>query len=400
MRRPLVIIFLTVFLDLLGMGILMPVVPFVLREYREDALIVGLMALSFSGAQFLASPILGALSDRFGRRPVLLVSLLGTAIGYFMFGWASSLWLLFGSRILDGVTGGNISAAQAYIADISPPEDRAKNFGLIGAAFGLGFIIGPAAGGLLSKISLSAPAFAAGWLSLATVAAAWFALPESLPKSRRTQAPFRLRDVNPLTRIYAAVRIKPLTLLFAAGFFLNFAMAALQSNFAVFASRRFDWGPGEVAAVFVAIGGIGVLTQGVLLRRISGRVDGFRLAGMSVILAAAGFAGIAIAREPWVLYPACMAIAMGFGMTNPTIMGLLSSRVSSNDQGSILGVAQSLASLTRTIGPIFAGVLFDELGAPSPYWAGALFLMAGWLTLSKASSAASTQPSHAASSSQ
>ena len=232
--RPLTFIFLTVFLDLLGVGILVPVLPFIVAEFRTDALTVGLLSLTFAAAQFLASPVLGAWSDRVGRRTVLLLSVLGTGVGYFIFGAAHTLWLLFLARLIDGFTGGNVSTAQAYIADVSAPADRAKNFGLIGAAFGLGFIIGPALGGILSHWSLRAPAYAAGILSLITVTIGYLVLPESLPPERRTRTPFRLGDLHPLGHLGEAIRRPGVARIFLAFFAMNFAMAGLQSNFAVF----------------------------------------------------------------------------------------------------------------------------------------------------------------------
>lgn len=398
-KHALAVIFITVFLDLLGIGLLVPVAPFVVRQFREDGLTVGLLALSFSVFQFLASPVLGVLSDRHGRRPVLLISIFGTGIGYILFGWAGALWILFLSRIIDGITGGNISTAQAYIADISPPEDRAKNFGLIGAAFGLGFIVGPALGGILSKISLSAPAYAAAGLSFVTTAYAFFALPESLPPEKRRSRALALRELNPLRQVRDWYWRPALTLLFTAALLMNLAMAGLQTNFAVYTADRFKLGPDANAAIFAAIGTVSAFTQGVLMRRWSARFDAFHLVFVGLLLCASGFAGIALVRVAWALYPACMAIAFGLGLSNPSLIGLLSRRVEASDQGVVLGVMQSLASIARAIGPVFAGAAYDSAGWTSPYWAGALFLVAAWACTTRASSEASTPSSHAASSS-
>lgn len=397
-KHALAVIFITVFLDLLGIGLLVPVAPFVVRQFREDALTVGLLALTFSVCQFLASPVLGVLSDRHGRRPVLLASIFGTGVGYVLFGWAGALWVLFLSRVIDGVTGGNISTAQAYIADITPPEDRSKNFGLIGAAFGLGFIIGPALGGLLSRISLSAPAYAAAGLSFATVAYAFFALPESLPPDKRRRRGLALRELNPLRQVRDWFWRPALTLLFAAGLLVNLAMAGLQTNFAVYTADRFQMGPDANAAIFAAIGIVSAFTQGVLMRRWSSRFDAFRLVFAGLLLCASGFAGIALAPAWWALYPASMAIAFGLGLTNPSLVGLLSRRVDAAEQGVVLGVSQSLASMARAVGPVFAGAIYDFAGRPSPYWAGALFLLAAWAGTRRASREASTPSSRVASS--
>ncbi len=398
-KHALAVIFVTVFLDLLGIGLLVPVAPFVVREFRDDGLTVGLLALTFSVAQFVASPILGALSDRYGRRSILLISIFGTGIGYLLFGWAATLWMLFLSRLIDGITGGNISTAQAYIADISAPEDRSKNFGLIGAAFGLGFIIGPAVGGILSRISLSAPAYAAAGLSFAATLYAYFALPESLPQARRKQGAIQLGDLNPFRQIAAWFWKPALTLLFLSSFLMQFAMAGLQTNFAVFSNDRFGLGPGANAAIFVTIGVVGVFTQGVLIRRLAPRIDNFRLISVGLILASTGFFGIAAAPAAWALYPACMAIALGIGLSNPSFSGLLSVRVDASQQGAVLGVSQSLASLSRAIGPVWAGAIYDTAGMSSPYWAGALFLGGAWVCVTRAWRAASTPSSRAAPSS-
>ncbi len=372
---PLAVIFLIVFLDLLGAGILVPVFPFLVRQFQNDAMAVGLMSVAFSGAQFFATPILGVLSDRFGRRPVLLISLAGTAFGYFLFGWAGTLWLMYLSRVIDGVTGGNISTAQAYIADITPPEQRAKNFGLIGAAFGLGFIIGPALGGVLSKISLTAPAFGAGALSLVTLAATWFFLPESHPVEKRGVRITDWRQLDPLRQIGRALVRPELTLLLLAFFSANFAMAALQTNFAVYAFDTYQIGPAQIAGIFAAIGIVGVLTQGLLMRRISGVVDGRKLAVIGTAIAGAAFAGLPFIPSGPLLFIPCGFISFGMGLTGPSLTSLLSRVVSSQEQGSILGVSQSLGSLTRVLSPVAAGALYDHVSHTSPYYAGALCLL-------------------------
>jgi DHA1 family tetracycline resistance protein-like MFS transporter len=400
MRRwslsPLAVIFLIVFLDLVGMGILVPVFPFLVRQFRSDALTVGLMSFAFSAAQFGASPMLGVLSDRYGRRPVLLISLLGTAFGYFLFGWAGSLWVMYVARIIDGATGGNISTAQAYIADVSAPADRAKNFGLIGAAFGLGFIVGPALGGLLARISLTAPAYASGIFSLFTFAAAYWFLPESLPPERRLTGSIPWRRLEPVGQILQAIRRPRLGRILAVWFLMTLAMSGLQSNFAVYTADRFALGPGANSAIFAAIGTVGAVTQGFLIRRLATRFSGRALVTAGLVIAAAGFTGITLAPAPWFLFPSCMTIAFGIGLASPSITGLLSQEVSNEEQGAVLGVAQSLASFTRGVGPVWAGAIYDRAGMTSPYWTGAIWLVLGCAPFTRSSSGASTPSSRAA----
>jgi multidrug resistance protein len=380
--RPLTFIFLTVFLDLLGVGILVPVLPYIVAAFRSDALTVGLLSLTFAAAQFLASPVLGALSDRVGRRPVLLLSVLGTGVGYFIFGAGHVLWLLFLARLIDGFTGGNVSTAQAYIADISRPEDRAKNFGLIGAAFGLGFIVGPALGGLLSHWSLRAPAYAAGVLSLVTVTLGYFMLPESLPRERRVRAPFRLADLHPLGQLGEAVRRPGVARIFASFFAMSFAMAGLQSNFAVFTHARFALGPQGNALLFTLVGVVGILVQGVLLRRIptGGRERPIAMGGLALM--AAGFAATAFVPSVAWLYPAIALLALGSSAAGPMLTSEVSRSVSGSEQGWVLGSLQSVASLTRIAGPVWAGLAFDHVGPGAPYWSGALWVLAGLMVAS------------------
>lgn len=372
-RGALGAIFLIVFLDLMGAGILVPVIPFVVQPYRSDALTVGLLALAFSAAQFAAAPLLGAWSDRRGRRPVLLACLGGTAASYFLFGAAWSLAILFAARLLSGFAGGSITAAQAYIADISEPRDRAKNFGLIGAAFGLGFILGPALGGALSRISLAAPAYAAGTLSLLTLAVAAATLKETLPPERRAAHEIRWRDLDPLAQIGGALGRSEFRELMLATFALHFAMAGLQTNFPVFTHVRFGLDAAGNAALFAFLGMMAALTQGLLLRKLAPRFGEATLAIGGSALFAAGFAVAAVAHAVWALYAAVALTALGFGLAGPALTGLISRRAGAGEQGALLGTAQSASSLTRIIGPVWAGAVFDHIGTGAPYWSGALF---------------------------
>ncbi|EFO79314.1 major facilitator superfamily MFS_1 [Oscillochloris trichoides DG-6] len=399
-RSPLIFIFLTVFIDLLSVGIVVPLLPYYVKLIEQAdtswitsnrALIVGALAASYALFQFLFSPVLGALSDRFGRRPVLLISLAGTGISYIIFGIADQLLplgigvvlsVLFFARIMDGITGANISTAQAYIADVTKPEDRAKGLGLIGAAFGMGFMLGPAIGGLLSTISLSTPAFVAAALTFANVIFGFFRLPESLPVERRTQVPFR--KMNPISRLQGVVQNTDIRPLLLGALLVNFAFAGLQNNFAVFSDIRFGLGPTENAFMFAFIGLMAVLMQGFLLRKLLPRFGEPRLAVMGLGLMTFGFAMIAAAPAAWMLYPALGVLAAGSGMATPSITSMISRSVAPEAQGSILGGVQSFNSLMMVAGPLFAGTIFDLIGPAAPYVSGALIVSAAGAVITNA----------------
>jgi MFS transporter, DHA1 family, tetracycline resistance protein len=399
-RSPLLFIFLTIFLDLLGAGMILPLLPYYVKMIEQAnspwimanlALIVGMLTAAFSLFQFLFTPILGALSDRVGRRPVLLVSLAGTGVAYLLLGVADQflgfgavvfLGVLFFARILDGITGGNISTAQAYIADVTPPEERARGMGLIGAAFGLGFMLGPAFGGLLSTISLSTPAYIAAALTFANVLFGFFKLPESLPRERRVAVP--LRQMNPFVRlggVVGRVNIRPLLI---GSLLLNLAFAGLQSNFAVFSAVRFGYGPLEIAFLFAFIGAIAVVVQGFLLRRLVPRFGEARLAVTGLTLMTLSFAIVAFAPVAWMLYPAMALLAAGSGLATPSITSLISRRVAPQEQGSVLGGVQALTSLTMVVGPLFAGAVFDAFGPAAPYLAGVVLVGSGLIVFALA----------------
>ncbi len=371
----LTFILLTVFIDMLGLGILIPVIPFIVRQFSESAFTVGLLSMSFALFQFFAAPLLGRLSDRHGRRPLLLYSLLGSAIGYVLFGAARSLTMLFAARIVDGISGGNVSIAQAYIADVTEPKNRSRNFGLLGAAFGMGFIIGPAIGGALSHFwGLSAPAYFAGALAFANVVLGFFVLPETRPAEKRTHAPLTFRAMNPVAVVLRGVTHEHLGAVFLAIFAFNVAFSGLQSNFSLFTLARFNWGPPENAVVFSVIGISGALTQAVIMRRIVKRFRDQSIATAGLAIQTCAYLALAAARWPWLVFVASATTAVGVGVTTPTLSGIVSNSVSDQEQGATLGTTQSVAALTRIVGPLWAGFVFDWLGPGAPYWSGAIFI--------------------------
>jgi DHA1 family tetracycline resistance protein-like MFS transporter len=370
-RRALLFIFLTVFLDLLGVGILVPVIPFLIGEYSARGLTVGLVALTFSGAQFLAAPLLGRLSDRWGRRPVLVLSVLGSGLGYVLFALGGALWVYFLARLIDGITGGNISAAQAYIADVSPPEHRVQNFGLLGAAFGLGFLLGPAVGGVLSHYSLHAPAWGAAGLALTTALFGLFVLQESLPADRRRATPILWRELDPFGAILRFVRRPALTPYLLAMTTLGIAFAGFRTNLAVFTRDHFLMGPERNAVLFTIAGFFAVFTQGVIVRRLTGHLPPKRSAVIGCAVMGCGLLGIGTTPVPWGLYPAVALIAIGSGLANPSLTALLSTEVSPAEQGTLFGATQGLQSFTMILGPVLAGLLYDAIGQRAPYLLGA-----------------------------
>ena len=377
-RRALTFIFVTMLLDIMGAGIMMPVVPYIVRPYSADALTIGMLAVVFSVAQFFASPLLGAVSDRHGRRPVLVISLFGAAIGYALFGVGGALWIFFVSRIVAGFTAGNLTAAQAYIADVSTDEDRAKNFGLVGAAFGLGFILGPSIGGVLAKISLTAPAWASAGVALTTATFGWFVLPESLAPELRRPHPLHVGDFNPFRLIKKAMSTRQLRALFTGIFLSRFAMMGLQTNFAVYTLNRFKYTPSQNAVVFTVLGVTSTFMQGFLIRRISGRFTDRRMLLTGLAIMVVGMATIAAVPYGWMLSPAIAVLAIGSGLVQPTLQSLISQAGSPEEQGALFGANGAITSLTAILGPAWAGAVFDHVAFSAPYWSGAVFLVAAW----------------------
>lgn len=371
------IVFGIIFLDMLGVGIIAPVMPYLVAKFRSDAMTIGILTLCYSAAQFFASPLLGVWSDRYGRRPILLLSTLGTALGYFIFGWANTLWLMFIARLIPGFTGGNISTAQAYIADISKPEDRSKNFGLIGAAFGLGFLLGPAIGGIFKENS----PFVAGGLSLLTTILGYFFLPESLPRSKRREGGISADELNPFHLIHQGLRHITLRPFFTAAFAFNFAYSGLQSHFALYTLKRFGSTEAQNALFLTYLGLVGALVQGILLRKLAPVAGERRLLLIGFSCSLVGFALLCLATGPAWLYPALTLLPLGSGLAVPSLSSLMSQRVDARDQGQLMGVNYSLASLARVVGPLWAGWTFDAIRPTAPYWTAA-----GWIGVALAAS--------------
>ncbi len=366
----LAFLFVTVFVDMIGYGIVIPLLPFYVQQYAPGAVLIGLLGSLYAAMQFFGGPFLGGLSDRAGRRPVLLLCLFGTSLAYLLLGMANTLLLLIAAVVLAGGASGTLATAQAYIADSTESADRARGLGLIGAAFGLGLISGPILGGLLSLFSLSAPAFAASMLALANVAFGFLILPESLPITRRTSTP--ILYLNPFTQLGSMLGMVSIRALLLAVFLLNLSFAGLLTNFPLFSNVRFGWDATANAFFFAFVGGCAVLTQGVLLGKLQPRFGEKRLLLGGLALMSLNLCLVAFVPSGPLLYPVVGTLAVGTGLAIPALTALISHRVSEREQGKIMGGQQAILSLTLILGPLISGLAFDHLGVPFPYWIGGL----------------------------
>jgi MFS transporter, DHA1 family, tetracycline resistance protein len=372
-RTPLVLIVVTVFLNIMGLGLILPVLPFYATAYGADGTQVGLLFTAFSGLQFLASPVFGALSDRFGRRPVILLGVLGQVVAYLIMGFATSLTMLFVSRVFAGATAGNISATQAFVADVTRPEERTRAYGLVGAAFGAGLLFGPALGGGLTLVDSRAPAFGAAALLALNFLFGLLLLPESLPRERRAPRPL-LGQLNPIGVLVPLVRRPALRAPLLSTFLLNVALTGFQANFAVFAATRFGLGPTEVSALFVATGLANILVQLILVPRLSARFADSTLVLVGAAADAAGNLGTAFASVPTALWGALPVMTGGYSLTRGPLTSLVTKLVAPYEQGLANGGVQATISLAGVVGPLGAGLAFHYVDEPSPYWLSALLV--------------------------
>ena len=380
-KRALALIFFIMLMDVIGMSLLFPVAPYIVQRYSSDALMVTMLTVIYAGAQFLAAPALGKISDRLGRRPVLLICVLGSAIGYFIFGFAGALWVLFLSRLIDGITGGNISTASAYIIDVSKPEERAKNFTLLGMAYGVGFILGPALGGALGQWNLNAPLFAAGVVSLASTALIYFILPESLPKEHRVHTRMNLQDFNPFASI-AQMAFKPgLALILLVVALFNFSFDGVNSVTGVFIKDKFVAAPLALGLLFVTVGIATAFVQAVLVERLVPRYGKKRMALVGLLASVIGWPLIAAAPALWMLFPIAFLQSGITGFIWATTGVMAADLVSEKEQGQLAGVNVALGGLMSMLGPLWAGAVYDHVTPGAPYWMGAVILGSACLLL-------------------
>lgn len=382
-RAALLFIFITVALDVLALGVVIPVLPHLIERFTggdigSAALWVGLFGTVFALMQFLFSPLQGALSDRFGRRPVILLSNLGLGLDFILMAVVNTLPLLFIGRILAGISSASFSTANAYIADVVPPEKRAGSYGMIGAAFGLGFIIGPAMGGYLSGIDLRLPFWVAAGLSLANFCYGWFILPESLPAARR--APFNPRRANPVGALILLRRYPQVLGLATVLFFSQLAHYVLNSVFVLYADYRYQWGPQQVGYTLALVGASNAVVQAGLVRRVVPWLGERKalLAGLSFGVMGFVLQGLA-PNGTWFLIAIPLMALWGF--TGPSVQALMTRQVDVHEQGRLQGAVASLASIAGIFGPyLFTHVFASFIGERATWHLpGAPFLLSGAL---------------------
>jgi len=369
-------------MDIIGITLLAPVAPKIVLRYSDSAVIVTLITVIYAGGQFVASPLIGKIGDRVGRRPVLLISLVGQALGYVVFGLGGSLWVLLLGRLIGGITSGNLSTANAYIADISKPEERSKNFAMISTAWSLGLILGPTLGGIFGEISLEAPAFVAGGISLMNVILGFFLLPESLPKDRREHSPLRMRDYNPVVSIFDVARKPGLGLLLVVTALFSFAFNGNSSTSALFVIQKFGAETWQVSLMMVMAGVAIALSNTFLVPRWMRRF-GERVSGIGSLLGLAAFS-TAIFFTPviWLVFLVNMLSSMMSSFIFPSLSILSIERVSPREVGQLLGVTSAVGSLMNIFGPLWAGFIYDRVMMGAPYWAGAIVFVIAALMLS------------------
>jgi len=370
-RSPLLPIFLIVMVDVLGLTIILPLLPFYAERLGASPTLVGLLVSTYAACQLIAGPVLGQISDRMGRRPLLLVSQMGTFIGFLILAWAGTLWVVFLSRVIDGLTAGNLSLAQAYISDVTKPEDRAKAFGVIGVAFGIGFLIGPAISGFLSTYSYQYPIFAAAALSLTSILSTYFLLPGApvIAEAEKRDGPplpagRRLRVLD--WGNYATYFKRPaLAQLLWEFFAFAFSFAIFMSGFALFAERRFTWnghpfGVKEVGYIFAYVGFLGIILQGGLIGRLVKRFGETKLVSAGFISATVGFALIGFMYHLPGLLVASTLASFGTGVLRPALTSLITQHAGREEQGIVLGLTQSLMSIAQIIAPVIGGYMIDR----------------------------------------
>jgi MFS transporter, DHA1 family, tetracycline resistance protein len=376
-NKQLAAIFLIVFIDLLGFSLILPLLPYYAQSYGASPVVTGILVASYAAAQLIGAPILGRLSDRFGRRPILLVSIVGTVIGFVLLGMAKTLALLFAARILDGVTGGNLSIAQAYISDVTDSKNRARSLGMIGAAFGLGFIIGPATGGFLSQWGYNVPAYSAAGLATLNLILVYFWLPESLSIERRIEIQSSPKTSFTLRAMLEALQRPYVGNLLHTRFFYGLAFSLFQTIFALYMEYKFNFQAKGTGYILAYVGILSVIVQGFVIGRLAKHFSENRLILIGTVIMAASLAGWAFVPSIPALMVILIFTAFSGGVLNTMINSALTKSVLPEEVGGALGLAASLESFTRVISPALGGWALEKLGTWAPGLVGAVIM--AWL---------------------
>ncbi len=378
LKGPFAFVATTMFLNFAGLTIIIPVIPYVVARYTSDvALWVVLIMSTAALCQFIGSPVLGYLSDIYGLRPILLFSLLGGVIGYIVFGIGGSLAMLFLGRIIDGITAGDTPAMYAYIADVAKPHDRARLYGILGAAGGFGFMVGPAIGGLAAQISLSMPLYIAAALALANAIWGYFVMPESLKLEARVRT-FKIKHINPLAQFKHVFTSFTLRILFITTFLFFIGLIMQQSNFSVFLKDVLQWGPTQIGIVLTLVGAVDIASQGYLTGKLLPLWGEVPLALVGLIITAGGLVlvgMVAFIQSSLLLYVAVVIYTLGDGLFEPAMSGLISNATEPRMQGRIQGANQGTQSIARVAAPLMAAGLY-QFGAYLPYFTGAVIMLA------------------------
>ena len=362
---PLGIVFTTVVIDLVGFGIVLPILPLWAETFGASPVQIGLITASYAVMQLLFAPVWGRLSDRYGRRPIILVSLAGSALSALLIGVAGTLLVVFIARVLQGIAGASYAAAQAYVADVTTTEDRARGMGMIGAAFGLGFVLGPAFGAIFSAVDERLPFFVAAGLAAANWLIAYRRLPESLrPGAAAAPAP----RIGLVRRALVSRELAPLVWL---SFVATFAFVGMESTFALFGERRFEYDAVQMGLLFAYIGVLAAFGQGVLVGRVVARWGEVRVMIAGLVGTAAGLAVVAVAHDLWVLLVGLALLSVPSGLVFATTTTLISLTAGDREQGAVLGLTASIGSAARIAGPLVATLLFQHAGIAVPLVVGA-----------------------------
>jgi DHA1 family tetracycline resistance protein-like MFS transporter len=376
-NNAIIFIFITLLIDVIGLGIIIPILPALMTELTGESVAQasaegGWLMFAYAIMTFLFSPILGNLSDRYGRRPIILFSLLGLGIDYLFMAYAPTLTWLFVGRIVSGIMGASFTTASAYIADISTPEKRAQNFGLVGAAFGLGFIIGPVIGGLLGGFGSRIPFFAAAALSLINFIYGFFVLPESLSEENRR--PFDWRRANPFGALKTIRKHKEVAGIVLSLFFLYWASFSVQGTWSYYTKYLFNWSESEIGYSLAAVGFMAALVQGYLIRKINPKLGNKKSIVLGILLYTSGLVLFSLANEGWMMYAILIPYCLG-GITIPAMQSEMAKYVPANEQGELQGALTAVNSITAIIGPVSMTGIFAYFASTSApfYFPGAAF---------------------------